>query len=240
MRSAPRQRVLSRHASNQFPDFWAQAWPAQPTARPPAPVQAPTPSMPADHRLRLHDPQLTSPSLRPEPPQPDPKNSIPVVQTRLWLATKEHLELLSQDQILECKILAERQQSTRTRSRIKRKPSNGAGAYQGRARQGVHDPDRPLPPFSIARYHRVQWLAASIVSQSLSIGCRRSPQQPGLPCGAISRRSEPSTSNSQSVSSLTTQASAKIWRLSFIASPMAKVSSIFCPSAASMQRRAQS
>jgi hypothetical protein len=72
------KRVLSRHASNQFPDFWAQAWPAQPTARPPAPVQAPTPSMPADHRLRLHDPQLTSPSLRPEPPHPDPEDSIPV------------------------------------------------------------------------------------------------------------------------------------------------------------------
>jgi hypothetical protein len=43
---------------------------------------------------------LTSPSLRPEPPHPDPKDSIPVVQTRLWLATKEHLELVSQDQIL--------------------------------------------------------------------------------------------------------------------------------------------
>ena len=33
---------------------------------------------------------------------------------------------------------------------IKRKPSTGAGAYQGRARQGVHDPDRLLPPFSSA------------------------------------------------------------------------------------------
>jgi hypothetical protein len=62
--------------------------------------------MPADHRLRLHDPQLTSPSLRPEPPHPDPKDSIPVVQTRLWLAPKEHFELVSQDQILERKILA--------------------------------------------------------------------------------------------------------------------------------------
>jgi len=28
------------------------------------------------------------------------------VQTRLWLATKEHLELVSQNQILERKILA--------------------------------------------------------------------------------------------------------------------------------------
>jgi len=60
----------------------------------------------ADHRLRLHDPQLTSPSLPPEPPHPDPKDSIPVAQTQLWLAAKEHLELVSQDQILERKVLA--------------------------------------------------------------------------------------------------------------------------------------
>src|SRR5579859_4645093 len=84
--------------------FDTRAISSQPTARPPAPVQAPTSSMPADHRFRLHDPQLTSPSLRPEPPHPDPKDSIPVVQTRLWLAKKEHLELVSQDQILERKV----------------------------------------------------------------------------------------------------------------------------------------
>src|SRR6185437_2639391 len=65
----------------------------------------PTPAMPADHRLRLHDPQLTSPSLRPEPPHPDPKDPIPVAQTRLWLATKGHLELVAQDQVLERKVL---------------------------------------------------------------------------------------------------------------------------------------
>ena len=68
------------------------------------------------------------------------------MQTRLWLATKEHLELVSQDQILERKILAGTTAIKRTRSSIKRKPSTGAGAYQGRARQGVHDPDRLLPP----------------------------------------------------------------------------------------------
>ena len=62
--------------------------------------------MPADHRLRLHDPQLTSPSLRPEPPHPDPKDPVAVVQTRLWLTAKEHLELVLQDQILERKVSA--------------------------------------------------------------------------------------------------------------------------------------
>jgi len=61
--------------------------------------------MPADHRLRLHDPQLTSPSLRPEPPHPDPKDPIPVAYARLWLAAKEHLELVSKDQILKRKVL---------------------------------------------------------------------------------------------------------------------------------------
>jgi len=62
--------------------------------------------MPADHRLRSHDLQLTSPSLRPEPPHPDPKDPVPLAQARLWLAAKEHLELVSQDQILERKLLA--------------------------------------------------------------------------------------------------------------------------------------
>ncbi len=61
--------------------------------------------MPADHRLGLHDPQLSSPSLRREPPHPDPKDPVPVAQTRLWLAAKEHLELVSQDQILQRKVL---------------------------------------------------------------------------------------------------------------------------------------
>jgi hypothetical protein len=62
--------------------------------------------MPADHCLRLHDPQLASPSLRPEPPHPDQENPVSVAQARLWLAAKEHLELGSQDQVLERKVLA--------------------------------------------------------------------------------------------------------------------------------------
>jgi hypothetical protein len=61
--------------------------------------------MPADHRLRLHDPQLASPSLRPKPPYPDQKNPVSLAQARLWLAAKEHLELVSQDQVLERKVL---------------------------------------------------------------------------------------------------------------------------------------
>ena len=39
---------------------------------------------------------------------------------------------------------------TKTRSSIKRKRDTGAGAYQGRSRQGVHDPDRLLPPFILS------------------------------------------------------------------------------------------
>jgi hypothetical protein len=62
--------------------------------------------MPADHRLRLHDPQLASPPLWPEPPHPDQKNPVSAAQARLWLAAKEHLELVSQDQVLERKVLA--------------------------------------------------------------------------------------------------------------------------------------
>src|SRR6266571_9541467 len=100
------QRVFPRHSSNQLPHFWAQPGPAQPTARPPAPVQAPTPAMPADHRLRLHDPQFASPSLWPDPPHPDQKNPVSIAQARLRLTAKEHLELVSQDQVLERKVLA--------------------------------------------------------------------------------------------------------------------------------------
>jgi hypothetical protein len=62
--------------------------------------------MPADHRLWLHDPQVASPSLRPEPPHPDQKNPVSVAQARLWPSAKEHLELVSQDQVLERKVLA--------------------------------------------------------------------------------------------------------------------------------------
>jgi len=66
------QSVVLRHSSDQLPDFCAQAWPAQPTARPPGPVQTPAPAMPADHRFRLHDPQVTSPPIRPKAPKPHP------------------------------------------------------------------------------------------------------------------------------------------------------------------------
>ena len=62
--------------------------------------------MPANHRLRLHDPQLASPSLWPEPPHPDQNNPVSVAQARLWLAAKEYIELVSQDQVLERQVLA--------------------------------------------------------------------------------------------------------------------------------------
>ena len=100
------QGIVTRHSSNQLPDFRAQAWPAQPTARPPAPVQAPTLAMPADHCLRLHDLQLTFPSLRPEPTHPDPQDPVPVARGRLWLAAKQRLELVSRDEVLEGKVAA--------------------------------------------------------------------------------------------------------------------------------------
>src|SRR6266571_4988659 len=107
--------------------------------------------MPADHRLRLHDPQFASPSLWPDPPHPDQKNPVSIAQARLRLTAKEHLELVSQDQVSSARSWRERQQSIKTRSSIKRKPSTGAGAYQGRARRGMDDPDRLLPPFSRSR-----------------------------------------------------------------------------------------
>src|SRR5207245_9882133 len=68
--------------------------------------QAPTLAMPADHCLRLHDLQLTFPSLRPAPTHPDPQDPVPVAQERLWLAAKQHLEVVSKEQVLECEVAA--------------------------------------------------------------------------------------------------------------------------------------
>src|SRR6266571_8581184 len=159
------QRIFPRHSSNQFPDFCAQASPTQPTPRPPAPVQAPTPAMPADYRLRLHDPQLTSPSLRPEPPHPDPKDPIPVPQTRLWLAAQEDLELVAQDQVLERKVLAGTtaiNQDTK-RHREEAQHRRGSISGQGAPRRGRSEIDfcrptaRPATSGSSCRSRSSTW-----------------------------------------------------------------------------------
>lgn len=106
--------------------------------------------MPADHRLRLHDSQLSAPSLRPEPPHPEPKDAIPVVQARFGLAAKEHLELMWQDQVLERKVLAGTTAINKDAQQRQEEAHHRRGSISGQGRQGVHDPDRLLPPFSRA------------------------------------------------------------------------------------------
>ncbi len=83
----------------------------------------------------------------PELPHPDPKHPIRVAQARLWLAAKEHLELVPQSRFSSASWWRERQQSTNTRTSIGTKPSARAGACQGRVCYRVNDPDRLLPPF---------------------------------------------------------------------------------------------
>ncbi|MHB8589705.1 MAG: hypothetical protein ACYDA0_12760 [Candidatus Dormibacteraceae bacterium] len=58
---------------------------------------------------------------------------------------------MSQDQVLERQVLAGTTAINQDPKQNQRKASTGAAAYQGRARQGAHDPDRLLPPFN-------QWL----------------------------------------------------------------------------------
>jgi hypothetical protein len=71
------------------------------------------------------------------------------VQARLRLATNEHLELVSQDPILERKVSAGTTDINKDAKQHQRRPSTGAGAYQGRARHRAHAPDRLLPPFNM-------------------------------------------------------------------------------------------
>ena len=68
------------------------------------------------------------------------------MQTRLWLATKEYFELVSQDQILERKILTGTTAINKDAKQHQEEAQHRRGRYQGRARQGVHDSDRLLPP----------------------------------------------------------------------------------------------
>jgi hypothetical protein len=62
--------------------------------------------MPANHRFRPHDPQLTSPPSRPNTPEPDPRKPIGIAQMRLRPGPREHFELMAQDQILEDEVVA--------------------------------------------------------------------------------------------------------------------------------------
>ena len=48
-------RIFSRHAANESPNLLAHLWAAAARPRSPAPVQAKTCPMPADHRLRFHN-----------------------------------------------------------------------------------------------------------------------------------------------------------------------------------------
>ena len=61
--------------------------------------------MPADHRLRLDDPQLTCPPVWPEAAKPNPQDAIPIAQTRLWPAALEHVELVAKNEVLENQLL---------------------------------------------------------------------------------------------------------------------------------------
>jgi hypothetical protein len=62
--------------------------------------------MPADHRLQLHNPQVTSPPSGHRFRSQTQRIRSALRRRGFWLAAKEHLELVPQDQILERKLVA--------------------------------------------------------------------------------------------------------------------------------------
>lgn len=62
--------------------------------------------MPADHRFWANDGQVPSPPTRPDPPEPDPEDTIGSAQARLRPGPSEHFELVAQGQILEDEVAA--------------------------------------------------------------------------------------------------------------------------------------
>ena len=62
--------------------------------------------MPADHRFWANDGQVPSPRTRPDPPEPDPEDTIGSTQARLRPGPSEDFELVAQGQILEDEVAA--------------------------------------------------------------------------------------------------------------------------------------
>ncbi len=60
--------------------------------------------MPGQDRLRLHDMEMLSPTLRPEAAKPDPEDPIRTMKTGKRVGAHCDLELMAEDQVLESKI----------------------------------------------------------------------------------------------------------------------------------------
>jgi hypothetical protein len=62
--------------------------------------------MPAQDRLRLHDPKMLPPALRPEAAKPDPKDPIRCPEAGMRVGAQGDLKLMAEDQVLKREISA--------------------------------------------------------------------------------------------------------------------------------------
>ena len=69
-------------------------------------VQSPALPVPAQDRLRLHDPKVLVPALRPEVAKPDPEDSIRSAEAGMRVCAQGDLELVAEDQVLQRQIPA--------------------------------------------------------------------------------------------------------------------------------------
>ncbi len=60
--------------------------------------------MPAQDRLRLHDPKVLPPALRPEVAEPDSEDPIRTLEAGMRVGAQRDLELMPEDQVLEREI----------------------------------------------------------------------------------------------------------------------------------------
>jgi len=93
--------------------------------------------MPASHRFRSNDPQVTSPPTRPNTHDPDPQGPIGIAQARLRLAAKQHLKLVSQDHVLERKVLLGTTAINQDAKQHQEEAQHRRGSISGQARCAV-------------------------------------------------------------------------------------------------------
>src|SRR5262249_13496777 len=96
--------VLAPDGRDQLPDLGVQAWPAESSARPPAPEEAPVPALPAQHGLRPDQKQVASPVLA-QAPHEEPEELAPSSEAWPPLGTQGNQELLAEEQVLDDEVL---------------------------------------------------------------------------------------------------------------------------------------
>jgi hypothetical protein len=85
---------------------------------------------------------------------------------------------VSQDQILERKILAGTTAINKDAKQHQEEAQHRRGSISGQARQGVHDPDRLLPPFSRGKTAPAETVCADRQHGTNSRGKRQTYQRP--------------------------------------------------------------